>query len=286
MATTTTTTTRRREWCSASGSTTRREWCSASGSTRRGAGSSASGSGRRGGWRIRAESESEGGDRAQPWVIGEYITKRRKRRTNSLGNIVDADEDFLEPAGWNDDSKLALAVECVARELGVEEDHVRRRLVLLQKLVPDLKPKLKTMKVGDIARLAVKCKTIPHDLLKLKEIFPRANVSRLVASNPTILYEDMGFVEKKAERLKALLKTDDVDRAVELNPIFLDLQQVEFAIEEIKRLMPNEDACVYLIRNPSILYSTQARENIITYDDPYFNFSTSDAKTSSSNENR
>mmetsp|Transcript_3660 Transcript_3660/g.13241 ORF Transcript_3660/g.13241 Transcript_3660/m.13241 type:complete len:286 (+) Transcript_3660:32-889(+) len=206
------------------------------------------------------------GGSGQPWHIKEYITKRKRRQTNALGNIVDDDEDFLDPAGWDEDAKLRLAVDCVARELGVSQEHVTRRLEVLQKLVPDLKPKLRAMKIGDLARLAVKCKTIPHDLIELKDIFPLANVSRMVAAKPSLLYEDMGDLRRRAERLRQVLGTSDVDRAVELNPTFLDLEQTELAIEEISRLMPREDPRAYLLRNPSMLYSTQARENIICYD--------------------
>jgi len=179
---------------------------------------------------------------------------------------VDDDEDFLDPAGWDEDAKMRLAVDCVARELGVSQEHVTRRLEVLQKLVPDLKPKLRAMKIGDLARLSVKCKTIPHDLIELKDIFPLANVSRMVAAKPSLLYEDMGDLRRRAERLRQVLGTSDVDRAVELNPTFLDLEQTELAIEEISRLMPREDPRAYLLRNPSMLYSTQARENIICYD--------------------
>lgn len=141
--------------------------------------------------RASPESEFEGqegqkqGGSGQPWHIKEYITKRKRRQTNALGNIVDDDEDFLDPAGWDEDAKLRLAVDCVARELGVSQEHVTRRLEVLQKLVPDLKPKLRAMKIGDLARLAVKCKTIPHDLIELKDIFPLANVSRMVAAKVT-----------------------------------------------------------------------------------------------------
>ena len=130
------------------------------------------------------EVKKQGGS-GQPWHIKEYITKRKRRQTNALGNIVDDDEDFLDPAGWDEDAKLKLAVDCVARELGVSQEHVTRRLEVLQKLVPDLKPKLRAMKIGDLARLAVKGKTIPHDLIELKDIFPLANVSRMVAAKVT-----------------------------------------------------------------------------------------------------
>ena len=151
-------------------------------------------------------------------------------------------------------------------ELQVDEAHVRHKLELLQKLVPHLKPKLKTMKAGDMARLATTCEQIPQKMLTLREIFPRANLSRLVAAQPTILHEDMASIRERARELKVLLETEDIDRTVELNPTFLDLPQVRVAIEEIKRLMPKENPSVYLMMNPSMLFSTQARDNMIEYD--------------------
>ena len=118
----------------------------------------------------------------------------------------------------------------------------------MQKLVPDFTTtKLRTMKVGEIARLAVKCKAIPSTLVRLKEIFPLANVSRMVANKPDLLYENTEAIARRAEELKTRLGTEDIDRAVELNPTFLDLKQVDLAIDEIKRLMPKENPQVYLV---------------------------------------
>ena len=214
--------------------------------------------------RHRAAAEGRPGGRETPWTIGEYITKRKTRETGSLGQILDG--ELLDPEGWNEDSKMRLAIDCVARELQVDEAHVRHKLELLQKLVPDLKPKLKTMKAGDMARLATTCEQIPQKMLTLREIFPRANLSRLVAAQPTILHEDMQSIRERARELKVLLETKDIDRTVELNPTFLDLPQVRVAIEEIKRLMPKENPSVYLMMNPSMLFSTQARDNMIEYD--------------------
>ena len=82
----------------------------------------------------------------------------------------------------------------------------------------------------------------------------------------SLLYEDMGDLRRRAERLRQVLGTSDVDRAVELNPTFLDLEQTELAIEEISRLMPRRTRGPICSGTPSMLYSTQARENIICYD--------------------
>ncbi len=170
---------------------------------------------------------------------------------------------MTDPVGWTQEAKLKLAIECVARELDVSEDFVAQRLGLLQKLVPDLNPK--RMKVGDLARLAVKVPTLPERLLQLRAIFPSANISRMVAGQPSLLLEDMADVGARAQGLRELLRTDEVDRAVELNPTFLELDQVRSAIAEIERLMPNENAPRYLMLNPSMLFSVQTGDNLIPY---------------------
>ena len=207
------------------------------------------------------------GTTAGPWSIGLYHTKRKHHKTSPLGEIPEETyDDVTEPIGWNEHTQLELAIECVARELEVEESFVRSRIALLQKLVPDLKPKLRTMRIGDIARLAVKVPDVATKLLKMREIFPSANISRLVCQQPTILLEDMVDVEEKAKGLKVLLETEDIDRAVELNPVFLDLAQVSAALDEIRRLMPKQNAPKYLIMNPNMLLSLQTGDNLIPYD--------------------
>ena len=136
----------------------------------------------------------------------------------------------------------------------MEEEFVRKRLEVLQKLVPDLKKKLKVMKVGDLARLAVKVPDIANKLLTLKEIFPQANISHMVSNKPELLMEDTAVIAEKAKQLRVLLETDEIDRAVELNPTFLSIEQVEQAIEEISRLMPNVSPWVQFLAFPFLLF--------------------------------
>lgn len=77
----------------------------------------------------------------------------------------------------------------------------------------------------------------------------------------------MEEIRDRAEQLKSLLETEEIDRAVELNPTFLDLAQVRAAMEEIKRLMPKQkSAARVLLQNPSMLFSTQKGDNLIPYD--------------------
>lgn len=206
-----------------------------------------------------AEFGGKGGGKGEekkgPWSIGLYHTKRKTFATTPLGDIPDESYDTVtEPVGWTPDAKLALAIECVARELEVEEEFVRKRLEVLQKLVPDLKKKLKVMKVGDLARLAVKVPDIANKLLTLKEIFPQANISHMVSNKPELLMEDTAVIAEKAKQLRVLLETDEIDRAVELNPTFLSIEQVEQAIEEISRLMPNVSPWVQFLAFPFLLF--------------------------------
>lgn len=207
-----------------------------------------------------------------PWSdkIGLYYTKRKTHKTGPLGEIADESyEDVLDPAGWNDDAKMSLAMRCVADELGATEEFVASRVAQLQTLVPDLTPKLETMKVADIARLAMKVPDLPSRLLALRETFPTANISLLASRRPGILLEDPRDVAAVADRLRHLLAPssgEDVDSAVERNPTFLEVSQVETALSEIRRLMPNKDAARMLIASPDMLFSFQTGDDLIPYD--------------------
>ena len=59
---------------------------------------------------------------------------------------------------------------------------------------------------------------------------------------------------------------EDVDSAVERNPTFLEVSQVETALSEIRRLMPNKDAARMLIASPDMLFSFQTGDDLIPYD--------------------
>mmetsp|Transcript_16956 Transcript_16956/g.34682 ORF Transcript_16956/g.34682 Transcript_16956/m.34682 type:complete len:293 (-) Transcript_16956:59-937(-) len=232
----------------------------------------------RGGSGLRPPRAAEGegapasGKAQQPWNIGLYHTKRKTFKTGPLGEVPEETYDQVtDPVGWTQEAKMKLAIDCVARELDVSPDFIAQRMSLLQKLVPDLKPKLKTMKVGDLARLVVNVPDIATKLLTLREIFPSANISRMVSYQPALLLEDMEAVREKAEGLRELLQTDDIDRAVELNPTFLELDQVRLALAEVKRLggslrVSEENAARYLMMNPSLLFSMQTGDNLIPYD--------------------
>jgi len=137
-----------------------------------------------------------------PWMVGTYYTRRKVRETK-LGQISGMEDrgDVSDPIGWDEDAKIRLAVTCVAKELGLSEKFVQKKTTLLQKLVPDLKPKLSTMKVADLARLATMVHDVPSQLLALRDIFPTANISRLVSQRPTILLEDMESVKEKANEV-------------------------------------------------------------------------------------
>lgn len=58
-------------------------------------------------------SAERGGDPGTPtpWEIMLYITKKRERRTNALGEIVVGADTLAEPMNWSGDAQLGLATK-------------------------------------------------------------------------------------------------------------------------------------------------------------------------------
>jgi len=71
--------------------------------------------------------------------------------------------------------------------MGVEEGVVRQRVALLQAVLPDGGLGSSGLKVADLVRLAMHVDGVVANLITLKEVFPRANVSALVAKNTALL---------------------------------------------------------------------------------------------------
>ena len=63
-------------------------------------------------------------------------------------------------------------------------------------------------------------------------------------------------------KLRNLLGASDVDRTVERNPTFLEVDQVRIALAEVTRLMPRQNAAKYLVLNPGMLFSIQSGDNV------------------------
>jgi hypothetical protein len=197
-----------------------------------------------------AEAASTSGRVQAPWDIGWQMNER---------NIM-----------WNDDLKLRLIKRVASQELHVSEEELEERLQHVVNLLPDLADRLFKAPPKQVAALASSPDLIACRLLRLREIFPKANASELVGRRLTLLLdEDLDEVQANAERLKVLLPNITVDKFVEWYPQVLDIDDFELALQDAKRLMPQMDVDRTLRTEPELVLQFQKGKNLIPYDPPW-----------------
>ena len=113
---------------------------------------------------------------------------------------------------------MKLAISCVARELQLDAAVVEARLESLRVLVPDLASRMSTMRAGDLARLAASVSDVAQAMVRLRRVFPTANVSAMVAKRPELLLMPAQDVEARAKALRELLPGVDADAAAAEQP--------------------------------------------------------------------
>lgn len=59
-----------------------------------------------------------------PWRISTYYTKKLRRQTDELGNIVNNPDAVAPAPGWTPDAQLRLAAEALAPELRQEAEEL------------------------------------------------------------------------------------------------------------------------------------------------------------------
>lgn len=195
-----------------------------------------------------------------------FCASRPTHKTDALGGIPEESLDNLAaPPGWNAEGKLRLAKTIVARDLGIDVDVVSRRLDALAVLIPDLGARFDTIRPGDLARLAV-ISDVTAVLLRLRTIFPTANVSAMVARRPELLLMDSDEIATRAEALRALMPGVDADAAAAEEPRLLNTDTTRKALAELRRLMPGTDPVRALAADTSLLSSVDTGEDLIPYD--------------------
>ena len=121
------------------------------------------------------------------------------------------------------------------------------------------------MRPGDLARLAL-LPDVAAALLRLREIFPTANVSKMVARRPELLLMGAADVAARAEALLSLMPGVDLGSIVAEQPRLLNTETTRKALLELQRLMPGVDAARMLANDPSLLSSVDTGEDLILYD--------------------
>lgn len=183
-----------------------------------------------------------------PWMVGWQMNER---------NI-----------SWDDELKLRLIKRIASEELGISDEEMEWRLQQLALLLPDLHSRLAGAPPKLVARLCAYIDTIGHRILRLKSIFPQADVITMVNNRLTlVLDDDLDAVAAAADRLKTLLPALNVDKFVEIFPVVLDVDSFEVALADARRLMPNVDVVKMLRNEPQMILSLIKGKNLIPYDE-------------------
>ena len=162
--------------------------------------------------------------------------------------------------------KMKLAITCVARELQLDVSVVEARLESLRVLVPDLSSRMSTMRAGDLARLAASVSDVAQAMVRLRRVFPTANVSAMVAKRPELLLMPAQEIEARAKALRELLPGVDADAAAAEQPRLLDIAETKAALAELQRLMPGLNVVKMLANDTDLLTSVQTGPSLIPYD--------------------
>jgi hypothetical protein len=208
----------------------------------------ASGSvGAAGGGTVSASSSSTA---AAPWQLGFQVSERT---------------DFL----WNDGLKARLIVRAAAAEAGLGEEAMADALRRLAILLPDLVPRLPSLKPALLAALASDLDRVAANLVGLRAALPGADVAALVTAEPRLALEAQpAAVARAADELAALLPPGtDVAGLITAFPAYLDVEGVRAALAEAARVAPGFDLASRIAAGEAAaLFRFQARGLLIPYD--------------------
>eukprot|EP01026_Neomeris_dumetosa_P026987 TRINITY_DN2196_c0_g1_i18.p3 TRINITY_DN2196_c0_g1~~TRINITY_DN2196_c0_g1_i18.p3 ORF type:complete len:132 (-),score=20.53 TRINITY_DN2196_c0_g1_i18:784-1179(-) len=104
-------------------------------------------------------------------------------------------------------------------------------------------------------------------LIRLKDIFPSANVGEMLLKRVSLgLNEDLDNIEQGVKEIRKLLPKVNVDVLAQQNPVVLNFQSFKQALEDARRMMPQQDLQVAFIRDPQLVLSLQRGADMIPYD--------------------
>lgn len=171
---------------------------------------------------------------------------------------------------WNDDLKARLVKRVAAETAGLSDEELEERLAALLALMPALRARLAGMRPATLAALAADPDAVALRLLGLKRAFPGGDVGTLASRVPRLVLPgaDAAALCVAADRLRALFPRLDVDRAVVENPSMLDVDGVEAAVAEARRILPGIDVQARMLADPQAILSFQRGRALIPYDPP------------------
>lgn len=144
-------------------------------------------------------------------------------------------------------------------------DRLRRLAVLL----PDLGPRIPSLKPALLASLAADLDRVAETLVGLRAALPGADVAAMVVAEPRLALEAKpAAVARAADELAALLPPGtDVAGLITAFPAYLDVEGVRAALAEAMRVAPGFDLAARIAAGEAAaLFRFQARGLLIPYD--------------------
>lgn len=206
------------------------------------------------------------------WRVGRYRSKRKEHLVNELGDIVAEERsgsNIAEHVGWDDAGKLRFCVATVARELDLDEDEVGKRLVNLFTLVPGMESRIGDLKMVDVVRMTARVPDVAVAMVRLRDLLPEANLSKMVAARPSLLLEDFDELARKIGELRECAPRLRWDMILSDFPHLWEVRDMRGSVNLLKEKLAIEDdeALTKLLGGqPELLLSVQSRHDMIMYD--------------------
>ena len=157
------------------------------------------------------------GPSGQPWAfVPDYSRRRRAPRPGGgaaesallLGPGAGAAAERVHRAWDEGGARLPVAkVRALAAEIGIEDAEAARRTDALLRLLPGLESKVMTMQVKALGALVRDLRAVAQRAVRLRQLLPRADISRLVARNAWLLLDEWAAVEARLEEAVFMLNT-------------------------------------------------------------------------------
>jgi hypothetical protein len=207
------------------------------------------------------------------WNVGEYKSKRREHLVTDLGDIIgeeDALENIAEQPGWDEEGKMRFCVRVVADELGLGEAECGARLGRLFTIAPGLERRVldREVRMADIVRMAANVPDVAVAFVRLKEILPEADLSKLVQNKPAMLLKDPADVRRKVNEFREKCPKLRWDLILSDFTQLWDVRDPAECVDLLKaKLDMNDDEVqAFLGQRPVALLSVQSRHDMISYD--------------------
>lgn len=193
---------------------------------------------------------------SQPWEIGGYFTKKKRRRTDELGNLIDAPEDTAESFAWSSvNARRRLAAVSLSKQLQRSPEELLENVEILGTIIPGGQDTLDKLRPADVVRLAADVDKVPGRLIDLRERLPQGtDVRKAVVTWPEVMLlsrEEVGEgLAGVREAFEEEVGDEGISAIVETTPGLLKPELLHLTLHGAGHLMPRRQLADALARDP------------------------------------